>query len=150
MIGWEKEPPTKLEEKIDENVRALRDNTDAFRDFNERFINAPAGFMLPPAGQGALPEFANEGTVTRTGYAKVDRNEVIMDAGKMKDIANRGQQSMTASSVSNRSIQCQSIFGDVKITNPSSDLDVYTALKSAADQIYNEGMQVNAFIEVEH
>lgn len=65
LFGEETEPE-KLADELERNTLALIDNTDAFQDFQERLINAPASF--------ALPALAGDTTSNYSGGTTTDYN----------------------------------------------------------------------------
>jgi len=150
LIGWEREEPkSRVEEALEENTRALRENTQTFQDFQERFINAPIGFVLPPAARGSLPRFQNEGVVKRTGGAIVHKDEVILRASNLERIlSKRGEQTISSSQVNSTAMTFQ--FGNININNPSSNLDIKRGLESGMNEIFNGGMLRYANVSSEY
>ncbi len=151
IFDWEdkKSEAEELAESTDENTNALRENTQAFRDFTEQLYNAPAGFSLQPAARQALPEFANEGIVTRTGYAKVDSGETVINNQRLQRLLEQGggTQTLTSNSYANTS---NIRISKIEINNPRNDFDVQRSLEKALNKTYGGGMRRGANVSTRY
>ena len=97
----EKSQSDKLIDEMDRNTLALQDNTNAFRDFQERLINAPSTFALPALagdstsgyGGGDTVDFISKGiggsgggntstTLTIEGGINIDGSKSPIATGK--------------------------------------------------------------------
>lgn len=67
-------------------------------------LPAAAGTSLGSIVGGLIPRFANEGYITRSGLAYVDRGEVVMKASRLENIVNN---SFTVNATSSRKIRQQ-------------------------------------------
>jgi len=109
-----------LADEIQENTLALRENTDAFHDFQERLINAPSSFMLP-AVKGEIPQYDGGGTVNRDGMAIVHAGEVVGTPEQLASYLSPMAHQMSHSSYVNNQIQLEIAVNGAQ--DPSATMD---------------------------
>jgi TP901 family phage tail tape measure protein len=142
LFGYEDKKDEKVE-ATEDNTKALKENTQAFQDFQEQYYNAPTGFKLESAAKGGLPQFATGGTVERTGYAKVDKGEVVMKPSQIRDvIRERGSKTFTSNQLNN-SQSLQVSFGNISIGDNTSisATQIKRVFKEAMNEQFAGGRQ---------
>lgn len=134
LFGWEDKKKTEEEQALDENTRAIRDLTASIDDMNEQYFNAPAGFLMPAAGD-SLPSFDQEGMITKSGIAMIHQDEMVVKPSTLQTWVEQSRP------VQNFSMAVNLQPGAVQVNNPASNIDVKQAVVDAINEVYANGLQ---------